>query len=250
MRTRPSRGTPAPSPPARGSGRPRGPTAQSARSDCARPHGFDARSMSRSIGSASAGKFASTITWWRRRSTMWSTCSIDTGHACTHAPQVTQSQIISSGHVRAEDRLLGLSEHVVPHAHDDELRREHLAGGERRTCVLAAPALGAREAVEHLLERQILGRADAEAQLLLRDAVVVEAQRLEPAAGSRPREPHVDRGGEDVEVLGVRQVGEEAEDREHVRPDEHALEHARRLVVPEQARRARSTPARPTPASR
>ena len=28
---------------------------------------------------------------------MWSMCSIDTGHASTHAPQVTQSQIISSG---------------------------------------------------------------------------------------------------------------------------------------------------------
>ena len=28
---------------------------------------------------------------------MWSMCSIDTGHASTHAPQVTQSQIICSG---------------------------------------------------------------------------------------------------------------------------------------------------------
>jgi len=28
---------------------------------------------------------------------MWSTCSIETGHASTHAPHVTQSQIISSG---------------------------------------------------------------------------------------------------------------------------------------------------------
>ena len=27
---------------------------------------------------------------------MWSTCSIATGHSCTHAPQVTQSQTISS----------------------------------------------------------------------------------------------------------------------------------------------------------
>ena len=66
--------------------------AQSARSDCALPHGFEARSTSRSIGSASAGKLDSTITRWRRRSTMWSTCSIETGQACTQAPQVTQSQ--------------------------------------------------------------------------------------------------------------------------------------------------------------
>ena len=28
---------------------------------------------------------------------MWSMCSIDTGHASTHAPHVTQSQIICSG---------------------------------------------------------------------------------------------------------------------------------------------------------
>jgi hypothetical protein len=70
--------------------------AQSARSDCALPHGFDARSTSRSIGSASAGKLESTITRCLRRSTMWSTCSIETGHACTQAPHVTQSQTTSS----------------------------------------------------------------------------------------------------------------------------------------------------------
>src|SRR6185437_2755734 len=71
--------------------------AQSARSDWALPHGLDARSTSRSIGSASAGKLDSTITRWRLRSTMWSTCSIDTGHASTQAPHVTQSQTDSSG---------------------------------------------------------------------------------------------------------------------------------------------------------
>jgi hypothetical protein len=27
---------------------------------------------------------------------MWSTCSIETGHSCTQAPQVTQSQTTSS----------------------------------------------------------------------------------------------------------------------------------------------------------
>src|SRR5436305_7498392 len=71
--------------------------AHSARSDWALPQGFEARSTSRSMGSDSAGKLDSTITRWRRRSTMWSTCSIDTGHACTHAPQVTQSHTDSSG---------------------------------------------------------------------------------------------------------------------------------------------------------
>ena len=71
--------------------------AHAARSVCGFPHGLDARSTSRSIGSASAGNDESTISRLRRRSTMWSTCSIDTGHASTHAPHVTQSQIISSG---------------------------------------------------------------------------------------------------------------------------------------------------------
>ena len=63
---------------------------------CGLPHGFDARSTSRSIVSVSAGRRESTITRLRRRSTMWSTCSIETGHSCTHAPQVTQSQTTSS----------------------------------------------------------------------------------------------------------------------------------------------------------
>ncbi len=72
------------------------PSAHAARSDCALPHGFDERPTSRSIVPASSGKRDSAITRWRRRSTMWSTCSIETGHSCTQAPQVTQSQTTSS----------------------------------------------------------------------------------------------------------------------------------------------------------
>ena len=60
------------------------------------PHGFEERPTSRSIVPASAGKRDSTITRCRRRSTMWSTCSIETGHSCTQAPHVTQSQTTSS----------------------------------------------------------------------------------------------------------------------------------------------------------
>ena len=51
----------------------------------------------------------------------------------------------------------------------------------------------------------------------------LEVERLEPPARARPAEPDVDRRGRDVEVLRVRQVDEEAEDREHVEPDEDAL---------------------------
>ena len=92
------------------------PSAQSARSDWALPHGLEARSTSRSIGSASEGKLDSTITRWRRRSTMWSTCSIDTGHAWTQAPQVTQSHTDSSGTALGtrEMRSIGAAGPAVP----------------------------------------------------------------------------------------------------------------------------------------
>ena len=42
------------------------------------------------------GERDSTITRWRRRSTMWSMCSIETGHSRTQAPHVTQSHTTSS----------------------------------------------------------------------------------------------------------------------------------------------------------
>ena len=109
---------------------------------------------------------------------MWSMCSIDTGHASTHAPQVTQSQIICSGTPLPTIGSALCAKHLVAHAHDQELRREDLPGRVRRARVLAAAALGAREAVHHLLLREVEDRRDAEAQLLLRH---VEAQRLEPA---------------------------------------------------------------------
>ena len=113
---------------------------------------------------------------------MWSTCSIETGHACTHAPHVTQSQIISSGTPLPTIGVLALREHLVADAHDHELRREHLPGRVRGAGVLAAAALGAGEGVEHLLPRQVEDRRDAEPHLLLG---YVEAERLEPAARAR-----------------------------------------------------------------
>ena len=64
----------------------------------------------------------------------------------------------------------------------------------------------------------------------------LEAQRLEPPAGAGAPEPDVDRGGGDVQVLGARQVREEREDREHVDPHEHALEHPRRAIAREEVR--------------
>ena len=46
---------------------------------------------------ASSGNADSMSTWWRRRSTMWSTCSMSTGHCSTHAPQVVHDHSMSNG---------------------------------------------------------------------------------------------------------------------------------------------------------
>ena len=44
---------------------------------------------------ASAGKADSTRTWWRRIPSMWSMCSMSTGHSSTQAPQLVHDQITS-----------------------------------------------------------------------------------------------------------------------------------------------------------
>ncbi len=124
------------------------------------------------------------------------------------------------GHRAGNERVLGLFEHVAAQTHDHELRREQLAGRERRAGVLTAPAFGAREGVEHLLPGQVGGRPRAEAQIVLALPLGrLEAQRLQAPARRRAPEPDVERGRRDVQVLGVRQVG-----------DERALEHLRRTT--------------------
>ena len=72
------------------------PAVQSSRSMGELPHGLAVRSRSRSMVAPGAGNRDWTMTRFRRRSTMWSMCSMPTGHSRTHAPQVTQSQIVSS----------------------------------------------------------------------------------------------------------------------------------------------------------
>ena len=60
------------------------------------PHGFWADSIARNAGASSAGKRLSSSTRLRRIPMILSTCSMSTGQASTHAPQVTQSQTASS----------------------------------------------------------------------------------------------------------------------------------------------------------
>jgi len=134
---------------------------------------------------------------------MWSTCSIETGQACTQAPQVTQSQTTSSvtaagtkrrglvvlpGALRVE-QLRALLEDLVAQAHDQQLRRQRFARRERRAGVLAATALGAGEGVEHLLPGQVGDGAGAEPQLLVLDALLVECSgSRRPRARVRPNQ--------------------------------------------------------------
>ena len=125
--------------------------------------------------------------------------------------------------LRRGEEVRPLGEQLVAQAHDQELRRELLARRVRRADVLAAAALGARHRVDHLLPRHVGDRGRAEAHLGL--VLDREVERLEAAAAARAAEPDVDRRRRDVEVLGVRQVGEEADDEQDVRPDEDPLAH-------------------------
>ncbi len=172
---------------------------------------------------------------------MWSTCSIETGHSCTQAPHVTQSQTTSS--VTAfgtsgersppgESRR-PLREQLIADSHDQELRAERLPRRVGGADVLAAAAFGARHGVEHLLPRQVGNRARTEPERRL--LLGLEVEWLEPTAGLCAAEEDVDRGGGDVQVLRVREVGEEAEDDQHVRPNEDALEDLGCRAVSEQA---------------
>ena len=69
--------------------------AQSRRAEGGWPHGLATLSMPRNAGVSSAGNLESSSTRFRRSPTILSTCSMVTGQASTHAPQVTQSHTAS-----------------------------------------------------------------------------------------------------------------------------------------------------------
>ena len=116
---------------------------------------------------------------------MWSTCSIETGHAWTHAPHVTQSQTDSSGTVVGHDRIVALGEHLVAQAHDQSFGESTLPVANAGQASWQRPHSVHEKRVEHLLAGQVRGGARAEADLVLGHVVVVEPQRLEPAARRR-----------------------------------------------------------------
>ena len=173
---------------------------------------------------------------------MWSMCSIETGHSCTHAPQVTQSQTTSSVTAFGTSgesspparaalpsanswsripmiRSFGESAFPVANAGQTSWQRPHSVQDTAssicfhvRSAIVPAPKRIRR--------------------LVLR----LEVEGLEAAARPRPAEEDVDRRRRDVQVLRVREVREEAENDQHVRPDEDALEHLGRRVVREETR--------------
>ena len=147
-----------------------------------------------------------------------------------HAPQVVHDQIDlvvdhagderhPAGRLARRDRLedaRAFLEQVIAQVHDQELRRERLAGVPCGASALATPAFRARVEVEQLFLREVRHDLGAERLLAGLELVHVDAQRLERPARTRAREPHVEGAREDVQVLRVGQVHEEPE---HERPD-------------------------------
>ena len=134
------------------------------------PQGSPLFSRFRSIPAASTGNADSISTWCRRIPSMWSMCSMSTGHSSTHAPQfvhdqstsgsmtpssslvptsgrsasaLTASGSFSRSSSRGGQQVRGLGEGVVAQVQDDLLGGQRLAGGPGRALRLAPPALGA-----------------------------------------------------------------------------------------------------------
>ena len=172
---------------------------------------------------------------------MWSTCSIDTGHSRTQAPQVTQSQTTSSvtafgtsGAARpsapAQQRRPVL-EDLVAQPHDQQLRRQLLAGRVQAGQTSWQRPHSVHEKVSSICFQVMSATVPApEAHLLLGHVGRRSAAAPAGPRGARAPEEHVHRGGDDVQVLRVGQVGEEAQDDQHVRPHEDALEDLRRAA--------------------
>ena len=199
------------------------------------PHGSPLFSRFFSIPAASTGNADSISTWCRRIPSMWSMCSMSTGHSSTHAPQFVQDHSTSGSITpfarRAHQRPSGLGldrvgqllallirggqqvrrlgERVIAQVQDDLLGRQRLAGGPGRALRLAPPALGAGGHVQQALPGEVLDLAQAEhvgvrVGLLEVEHLAVRAHRLERAERVRPPgEQDVQRGQRDVQVLGV-----------------------------------------------
>src|SRR5712692_9607838 len=98
---------------------------------------------------------------------------------------------------------------------DEPLRIELLAADAGRAAGGAAAALRAVVRVEEILPGEVVETAHPEGLGLL------EVDRLELALGLLRGEEDIEGGGHDVQVLGVRQVHEEAQEEHGVEPPRH-----------------------------
>src|SRR6476619_5530125 len=196
---------------------------QSMRADAGWLQGFSlGPSTPRSIVPASVGKRDSAITRLRRRSTIVSTCSMSTGHSCMQAPQVTQSQTTSS--VTAPGTS-GACSSTSPAGSTP-------ATASRRSMInsFGLRGLPVFHAGQTSWQRPHSVQLNRSSSCFFERSFAVDLELLEVAARAVLREVDVGRGGDDVQVLGLRQIGEETEHDQHVRPDEDALERLGRLA--------------------
>ena len=99
--------------------------------------------------------------------------------------RVGQAERGRRGRVRDErEAVLGLDRHV-PDAHDEVLRVERLARVPGRAGLLAAAALGAREAVEQVVPAEVGERPQPERRVFLLEVHLRAARRAARASGSR-----------------------------------------------------------------
>ena len=125
-------------------------------------------------------------------------------------------QAVGGAHGRAvrdeRDRHLG-PVRLAADVHDQLLGVERLARVVRGAGLLAAPALGAGEAVEDVLPGQVRELAQAE-----RGVLVLEIHHRQAAAGLQLAEPDVHEAGIHVEVLVERDEDKERGENENVTP--------------------------------
>ena len=205
-------------------------------------------------------------------STMWSTCSMSTGHCSTQAPQVVHDHSTSGSMTppvaecrcasalgRADQRPLAprrrrvppaasasaassafsppasrygrLGERVVAQVHDQQLRRQRLArcsrpgtgDWQRPHSVQVAKSSRPFQVKSSTLPRPKTSSSAGSSKSIGRVPVVHRQQRAE---GVRPAgEEHVERGQEDVQVLGVHDQAEEAEHHRDLQQDRDRLDH-------------------------
>ncbi len=161
---------------------------------------------------------------------MSGTCSFHTAQQFMHAMQVVHAQIsfsvmTSPTSLGALVAVLGLQsrlDHVLLDFLNDLLRLERVAGSGRRTRAVAASALGAGETAQQLFPSEFLPAGGAGGEVFLRPEHVQVARRTRGALA----EEHVERRGQQVEMLRIRQINKEEQHADHVQPP-HAVGQAR-----------------------